>query len=153
MEKRTLEDVDEEIDDVELEILDLKKSIHEDEPDWREPWRRGTGDIGPGYVPLAERRQRVELLERRVARLKKERAALSAKQAQSSGKAFGHGELKQKIQELAKRDGCKVGDTVASTTVAKWRKELENEGYKTSDGAIRATLSSLCLTKERAKTT
>ena len=54
MQNRTITDIEIETDEIELEILNVLKSIHEDEPDWREPHRRRTGDIGPGYVPLAE---------------------------------------------------------------------------------------------------
>jgi hypothetical protein len=151
MKKRTTEDIDIEIEEIELESLDLKKSIHEDEPDWREPLRRKTGDIGIGYVPLAERRERIKLLDGKVSRLKKERSVLSAMQSQSTGKKFGYGALKQKVQLLVKRDGCKTGDTVPSTIIAKWRTEIEKEGYKTSDAAIRAALSQLGTTKERVK--
>ena len=36
MKKRTIADIDEDIDNIELEILEIKKTISEDGPDWRE---------------------------------------------------------------------------------------------------------------------
>jgi hypothetical protein len=50
MKKRTIEDIDIEIDELELEILDIKRSISEDSPDWREEQRKKTGDLGPRSV-------------------------------------------------------------------------------------------------------
>lgn len=147
--RRTLEDIDEEIDDLKQRILGIKKSIHEDEPDWREPWRRKTGDLAPGYVPLAERREEIQVLESKLARLEKKRVALSGKQSQTSGKKFGHGELKAKVEALVKRDGFKVGDTVHSKTIAKWVREIRKEGFDTSEQSIRAALSKMEITKER----
>lgn len=93
--------------------------------------------------------ERITLLEAKIARLKKLRSDLSAKQSQASGKTFGYGGLKKKIGDLAKRDGYKVGDRVPSTRVAKWCKEIKAEGYTTTDAAIRAKLSALDITKER----
>jgi hypothetical protein len=151
MKKRTVDDIQEEIDDVELDILDLKKSIHEDEPDWREEQRKKTRDLAPGYIPLAERRKRISILERKIANLKNEQALLAAKTPPSSGKKFGYGELNKKVSELAKRDGFKVDDRVPSKTRAKWLREIESEGYTTSDGSIRAVLTNIFITKERPK--
>lgn len=151
MKTRTIDDIDEEIAAIELDILDVKKTIHEDGPDWREVHRRKTRDIGPGYVPLAERRKRVTVLEGRVARLQKERTALLEKLKPSAGKKFGHGKLKQRVQDLAHSEGHKAGKTIPSTVIAKWRRELEKDGYQTSEGSIRAVLSSLGYTKEGSK--
>ena len=149
MKRRTSEDVDVEIDEIDDEIDEVKKSISLDGPDWREEWRKRTQDLAPGYIPLADRRERVERLERKKARLVKECAALAAKQEPSSGKRFGHGELKKKVSELAKRDGFKVGDTVHSTTIAKWVREIRAEGFKTNEKTIRSALSKIAITKER----
>ena len=91
MKKRTIEDIDAEIDELDLEILNIKQSISEDGPDWREPHRRKTGDLVPGYVPLADRRKRIKLLESRIVRLKKERGAVVAKQVPSSGRRYDYG--------------------------------------------------------------
>jgi hypothetical protein len=151
MKKRTVDDIQEEIDTVELAILDLKKSIHEDGPDWREGQRKKTGDLAPGYVPLAERRERITILERKIANLRNEQALLAAKTPPSSGKKFGYGELKTKVSELSKRDGFKADERVPLKTRAKWLREIESEGYTTSDGSIRSVLERLFITKERRK--
>jgi hypothetical protein len=149
MKKRTIEDIDIEIDELDDKIDDIKESISEDEPEWREGHRRKTGDLAPGYVPLADRRKKVERLERKRARLVKERAALVAKQVPSSGKRFGHGERQKKVLELAERDGFAVGDTVRSKRIAKWVRELRKEGFVVDEKTIRAALSKLEITKER----
>lgn len=104
MAKRTLADIDIEIEETELEILDLKKSIHDDEPDWREAHRLKTRDIGIGYVPLAERRKRVTVLEGKVPSPEGSHG-LAGKTESSGGKKFGHGELKKRVQDLAGQGG------------------------------------------------
>ena len=151
MRKRTTEDIREEIDEIELQILDVMKSIHEDEPDYREPWRRKTGDLPIGYVPLAERRQRVALLQAKVDRLKKERDALLISQGSPSGARMVHGELKKTVDRLATRDGYKSGDTVPSAAINKWIREIQQEGKTTTAGSIRAQLTNLGITKARPR--
>jgi hypothetical protein len=151
MKRRTILEIEEEIDEIELQILDVKKSIHEDEPDWREPHRRRTGDLAPGYVPLAERRKRVELLQAKVDRLKKEKDALVLAQGSPTGGKMGHGELKQTVSRLAARDGFNPGKTVPSATISKWVREIQNEGKTTTAASIRAQLTNLGITKERVK--
>jgi len=149
MRTRTITDIDIEMVDLKLEILDLLKSIHEDEPDWREPHRRKTGDIGPGYVPLAERRERVELLRAKVERLKQERVTLTTAQGSHSSAKMAHGELKETVSRLAARDGYKVGDTVPSATINKWVREIQTDGKTTTAASIRSQLTNLCITKAR----
>jgi len=151
MRKRTINDIDQETEDFELQILDLLKTIHEDEPDWREPHRRRTGDIGPGYVPLAERRQRVNILRAKVDRLKKEREGLMVSQESPVGAKMAHGELKETVERLATRDGYKADDTVPSTTIRKWVQEIHKDGKHTTEASIRAQLTILGITKERAQ--
>ena len=148
MKRRTLDVIDAEITDLELQILDIKKSIHEDAPDWREPWRRKTGDIGPGYIPLAERREKIKLLQAKVDRLMKERKAINAKQSQTSGKKFGYGELKETVAELAKRADLKAGKTVPAKTVRKWNRDLKQKGYQSTEESLRVILSRLGFSKE-----
>ena len=70
MNKRPIDDINEEIDEIELQILDVMKSIHEDEPDRREIWRRGRGDLPIRYKPLKDRRKHVEPLRGKVDRLR-----------------------------------------------------------------------------------
>jgi hypothetical protein len=148
MKRRTIDEINIEIEELKLIILDVKATIHEDEPDWREPTRRKTGDIGPGYIPLAERRERIKLLEAKVDRLMKERDVIKANQSGTSGKKFGHGQLKENIGEMATRDGLKLNKSVPGTKINKWIKELMKKGYHTSAGSIRAVLSDLGYTKE-----
>jgi hypothetical protein len=148
MKRRTIDDINIEIEELELQILDIKTSIHEDEPDWREDWRRKTRDIGPGYVPLAERRKRIKLLEAKIDRLQKERDALVAVQAGTSGKKFGYGELKQIIAVMVTRDGLKLNKSVSGTRIERWIKEFKKKGYSTSAGSIRSVLSDLGYVKE-----
>ena len=149
MQKRTITDIEIEIDDLKLEILDLWKSIHEDEPDWREAHRRKTGDIGPGYVPLAERRERVEVLERQVERLKQERDALLIVQGSPTASKMAHGELKAIVGRLAARDGFKPGDTVPSSRIREWVQEIQKDGKSTTAASIRSQLTNLGITKAR----
>jgi len=149
MQKRTITDIEIEIDDLKLEILDLLKSIHEDEPDWREAHRRKTGDIGPGYVPLPERRERVEILRSKVERLKKEREALLIAQGSPTASKMAHGELKEMVDRLATRDGYKAGDTVPGSTIRKWVLEIQKDGKSTTDASIRSQLTNLGITKAR----
>ena len=149
MKKRTIEDITEEIDEIELQILDVMKSIHEDEPDYREPWRRKTGDLPIGYVPLAEWRQRVALLQAKADRLKKERDALLISKGSPSGTKMAHGELKETVDRLASRDGYKAGHTVPSTVINKWVREIQDEGKQTSAASIRSQLTNLGITKAR----
>jgi hypothetical protein len=148
MKKRTIEDIDIEIEELDDNIDDLKGSISEDGPAWREEWRGGTRDLAPGYIPLADRRKKVERLESKKARLLKERAALVAKQVPSSGKRYDYGKLSEKVLQLVKRDGCMSGRTVPSKRILTWLKEIKRDGYTTTEGAIRAVLSTHGFSKE-----
>jgi hypothetical protein len=79
------------------------------------------------------------------------RTAFLAKQNPPGGKKFGHGELKKRVQDLAAEGGYTAGKTVPSTVVAKWRREVEKEGYEVTEGSIRAVLSALGFSKEGPK--
>lgn len=64
-------------------------------------------------------------------------------------KKFGHGELKKKIQSLIDRDECTQYETVSSSKVAKWVREIIAEGYQTTESTIRAKLSKMGYSTER----
>jgi hypothetical protein len=64
-------------------------------------------------------------------------------------KKFGYRELKEKLESLLKRDECNQNETVASTKIAKWVREITNDGYTTSENIIRAKLSDMGYTSER----
>ncbi|HYQ86147.1 MAG TPA: hypothetical protein VES59_02785 [Bacteroidota bacterium] len=64
-------------------------------------------------------------------------------------KRFHHGELKNKLQKYITRDECKKHQTVPSARVAKWVREIREEGYETSENIIRAKLSRMGFTSEK----
>ena len=67
----------------------------------------------------------------------------------NSLKKFQHGELKKELKSLIKRDECRKNETVSSKKIAKWVREITNEGYATSESIIRARLSDMGFTSEK----
>ncbi len=64
-------------------------------------------------------------------------------------KRFAHGKFKAKLQELLRRDGCKRNETVPSEKVAKWVRQIKEEGYQTNENIIRARLSQMGYSMEK----
>lgn len=65
-------------------------------------------------------------------------------------KKFHHGQLKKRLEQFLERDGCKQYETVPSTKIAKWAREIKSEGYQTNENTIRAKLSDMGFTTERS---
>jgi hypothetical protein len=146
---KNIRDLKEEIEDLEFELLDAKAELHRSRLQWQEDFLKSEGRYPAGDIPRAELAKRVKLLEEKLDRKKEDLKVLQPAQLPRGGKRFGHGELKEEIARLAKRDGFKVGKTVDGKTVRRWLKEMEAGGKTTSASAIRAILSDLAIATER----
>jgi len=146
---KTIRALAEEIEDLEIELLDAKAALHRSRPQGQEDFLMNEGRYPVGDIPRAELAKRVKLLEAKLERKTEDLKNLEKAELPKSGKRFGHGELKEEIAQFAKRDGFKPGKSVDGRARRKWLKEIKASGKTTSDGAIRAVLSNLALTKER----
>ena len=146
---KTIRAMTEEIEDLEIELLDAKAALYKSRPQWQEDYLKSEGRYPAGDTPRSVLAKRVELLEAKLERKREDSKSMEAAQLPRDGGRFARGELNEEIGRLAKRDGCKSGKSVDGKTRRKWLKEIKASGKTTSDGAIRATLTSLGLTKER----
>ncbi|MEX1138362.1 MAG: hypothetical protein WEB33_02470 [Bacteroidota bacterium] len=63
--------------------------------------------------------------------------------------ALGKGKLKRMVDNWAKGETFKVGETVPSKKIDKFVRDLKSKGIKTSVGSVRAKLSELGYSDER----
>ena len=77
-------------------------------------------------------------------KIKRHAEIVKEHEVSSSGlKRFRHGELKKRLERLLERDRCGKHQTVQSTKIAKWIREITAENYYTSESIIRAKLSKM----------